>query len=150
MEYCNTCACFNKNKNICGLSGIPMEGDKDYCSKHTDTILRCEVCGNMMLVPGSIIEIDSEGKSHQFCPRCRELLKTCQTCSALCEFETNPDPMPKVVVKTVRQGNIQMQTQIRNPDRESKFCHSCGCYDEELGCKRQFNVACDKKIGFWK
>jgi hypothetical protein len=149
MKYCKTCAYFDENKNMCALSGLFMDGEKDYCSKHADVLLHCDVCGNIMLTSGSILEIDSNGECHQFCARCAELLKTCQACSAPCEFETNPDPMPKVVMKTVRQGNMQMQTQIMNPERVEKFCPSCGCYDQEVGCKRQFNVGCDKKTSFW-
>ena len=149
IKYCRTCSYFDKNKEICALSGLPMDGDKDYCSKHTDEFLRCEVCGNIMFTLGSIIEIDNNGECHQYCARCRELLRTCQTCSAPCEFETNPDPMPKVVMKTVRQGNMQMQAQIMNPERVEKFCLICGCYEEGIGCKRQFNVGCDKKTEFW-
>ena len=150
MEFCNTCVYGDKIKKVCLYYGTHIDIDKDFCSKHAKEINYCEVCQQPMELMGSFLEQDSEGVWHQYCARCAELLKTCQTCSAPCEFESNPDPMPKFVMKTVRQGNMQMQAQVMNPDRVNKFCLVCGCYDKELGCKRQFNVACDKKTDFWK
>ena len=149
MKHCNTCALKDEQRKICRLSGIPINLEEDFCSHHIQNLMTCEICGSPMLTKGSLVEMDSELNWHHYCAQCKELLKTCQICSAPCEFETNPDPMPKVVMKTVRQGNMQMQTQVMNPDRVNKFCLVCGCYDKELGCKRQFNVGCDKKPDFW-
>ena len=110
----------------------------------------CEICGQPIgRLAGTILEQDSKEVWHIYCARCAELLKTCQACSAPCEFETNPDPMPKVVMKTIKQGNMVMQAQVMNPDRVNKFCPNCFCYDEDNGCKRQFNIGCDKQISFW-
>lgn len=109
----------------------------------------CEICGYPMELVGSFLEQDSEGEWHQYCARCAELLKTCQACFAPCEFETNPDPMPKFVMKTVRQGNMMMQTQVKNEERVQKFCSSCCCWDENHGCMKEFNVGCINKQDFW-
>jgi hypothetical protein len=124
--------------------------DTDYCSKHADEIILCDICGNPLL-GSTYVEYDGDGELRQYCERCHQAFQTCQLCPSFqkCEYMTNPDPMPKVVMKTVRQGHMQMQTQVMNPDRVNKFCLVCGCYDKELGCKRQLNVACDKKTEFW-
>lgn len=149
-KFCKTCVYCDKAQSVCRVYGISVEGEKDFCPKHAKELNCCEVCGQPMILVGSFVEQDSKGNWHQYCVNCRELLKTCQTCSKPCEFETNPDPMPKVVMKTVQQGNMRMQTQVMNPDRINKFCLTCDCYNEENGCKRQFNVGCNKKSDFWK
>ena len=148
-KTCNTCLLGDKIQKRCRLSGIPIDPEKDFCSHYTDSLENCEICGHPMLTEGSFIEQDDNGVWHQYCSNCAKLLQTCQTCSNPCEFESNPDPMPKVVIKTVRQGNMQMQTQVMNPERIQKFCPSCNCYDEEVGCKRVFNDSCCKKPNFW-
>ena len=66
-----------------------------------------------------------------------------------CEFITNPDPMPQVVMKTVRQGNMMMQTQVKNEERVQKFCPSCCCWDKNHGCMKEFNIGCINKQDFW-
>lgn len=149
MEYCNTCVYGDKIKKVCLYYGTHIDLDKDFCSKHAKEINYCEVCGQAMMIVGSFLEQDSNGVWHQYCARCAELLKTCQTCSAPCEFQTNPDPMPKVVMKTVRQGNMVMQTQVKNEERVQKFCPSCCCWDENHGCMKEFNVGCINKQDFW-
>jgi hypothetical protein len=50
-----------------------------------------------------------------------------------CEFETNPSPIPKQIQKTVRQGNVQMQTVMDNPERIEAFCHKCPCWCDACG-----------------
>ena len=149
MEFCNTCAYSDKIKKVCLYYGTHIDIDKDFCSKHAKEINYCEVCQQPMELMGSFLEQDSKGVWHQYCARCAELLKTCQACSAPCEFATNPDPMPKVVMKTVRQGNMVMQTQVKNEERVQKFCPSCCCWDENHGCMKEFNVGCINKQDFW-
>ena len=79
------------------------------------------------------------------CLRCaqqiEQLLATnpCQICceAAECEFETSTNPLPKLVMQTVRQGNAIMQTQIRNPERMKQTCAGCYCYnkDKNICCR---------------
>lgn len=58
-----------------------------------------------------------------------------------CDFETNPSTMPKIVQKVIQQGNMQMATQVRNPEREKITCAAgCKCYNETYGCSRQDNL----------
>lgn len=147
IEHCRTCALRNEAKQVCQLTGIPINLDIDYCSKHTEDLTNvCDMCGSLMLAPG-FVESDAEGKVHIYCHRCNQLFSTCQLCDnvAKCEFETNPDPMPKVVMKTVRQGNMVMQTQVRNEERMKKICPSCSCWSDEFGCLKEFNIGCLNK-----
>ncbi len=81
-----------------------------------------------------------DGKNELLCEQCYSVLDTCQSCGAAqsCAFETDPSSLPKVVMRQVRQGNMVMQTQVRNPDREEITCKKgCKCYNEEFGCQRQ-------------
>ena len=48
IKYCNTCRLRDKTKKVCLLFGIPME-DTDYCSKHADVIIPCDICGQPLL-----------------------------------------------------------------------------------------------------
>ena len=152
IKYCETCKVCVKEKGICQRHGIaiPVDLKKDYCSKHVDEIIICEVCRQPMIPPG-IIEVDKDGNVHQFCDRCNQLMKTCATCPKVqyCAFDMDPNPMPKVVMQTVQQGNMTMQSQIKNPERIKLFCHSCKCWNEDAGCFREYNIGCIKKPDFW-
>ena len=82
-------------------------------------------------------------KEHPLCEDCLNATGTCQMCefSKTCDFETNPSTLPKVVQKVVQRGNMQMATQVRNPEREKITCAAgCKCYNEKYGCSRQDNL----------
>ena len=140
--YCATCCYRAKQQNICMLSKMPINPEEDYCSKYQKEFTYCDYCGNAMVAP-IYIEVRDNGDVYQYCSRCKELRSTCQLCSRVqsCEFMTNPDPMPHVVTKTVRQGNMVMQTQVKNEERVKKFCHGCSCWSGESCCK-DFNEGC--------
>lgn len=93
----------------------------------------CDYCGN----PASTV-VDSEGNCS--CVNCCQKFYTCIMCTKVheCEFETNPSPLPKVVMQTIRRGPAVMQTQVRNPQRIAEFCHKCQCWNsEEEFCARE-------------
>lgn len=146
INYCETCALADKVKNICMMFGMSIKPEEDYCSKHRVELYKCEVCGRPMATLG-ILEQDDTGQWHRYCEECNKLYNTCQVCPNFqkCEFQTNPDPMPKVVVKTIQQGNMRMQTQIKNEERVKKFCHTCCCWNAESGCLKDFNAGCINK-----
>lgn len=145
IKYCNECLLSDKIKSICLLTNIPIELESDYCSQHKEQLLPCTICGRPMLSPG-YYEYAPEGHLLHYCQSCHSLLNTCQVCSNVrhCEFETNPDPMPKVVMQTIRQGNAVMQMQVKNEERVKKFCHSCRCWmaDGIDACGKEFNIGC--------
>lgn len=149
IKYCETCRLHEKTKKICLLTGIPMK-DTDYCSKHANEIIVCDICGNPLLSP-TYVEYDCDGILRQYCERCHQAFQTCQLCPKFqkCEFMTNPDPMPQVIMKTVRQGNMVMQAQVKNEKRVQKFCPSCCCWDENHGCMKEFNIGCTNRPDFY-
>jgi hypothetical protein len=72
------------------------------------------------------------------CAKCNEAYGTCSACadSNTCDFETNPSPLPKVVVQVMRQGPVTSQTQIKNPERIAITCAvNCACYHNGICCK---------------
>lgn len=148
---CKTCMLCNKQKSICLLNGATVKMEIDDCSKHSKYLDYCDICRSPVLPDGLVIEEDENGELHTICGRCNQALSTCQSCKQfqICPFETDPNPLPKVVMKTIRQGNMMMQTQIKNEERVKALCHTCGCWSEECGCMKEFNVGCDKKSNFW-
>ena len=148
IKYCQTCKLRDEAQNLCRLFGIPVVPSEDYCSKHKDKLIACSICGNALITPGTV-DYDGEGNIILICDRCNQLFNTCQLCSYArkCEFETNADPMPKVIMKRVQQGNMVMQTQVKNPDRIAKFCHNCHCWlgDGIDACGKEFNIGCYKQ-----
>ena len=86
----------------------------------------CDYCGN----PASTV-VDSEGNCS--CVACYQKFYTCAMCENghSCPFETDPSPIPKVVMRQVRQGNMVMQTQVKNPERVKMFCFPCPCFDQD-------------------
>lgn len=149
---CRTCCLSEKTKSVCLRTRTPIDLDEDFCSQHAENLPICEVCHSYITGP-VFMEQDSNGDWHQTCGNCSKAIGTCQACPRIreCEFETNPDPMPKVVMKTVQQGNMTMQTQARNEERVKKFCHSCECWmaDDINACAKDFNLGCNKKPEFW-
>lgn len=84
-----------------------------------------------------------------FCAKCANLFNTCVMCkhSRTCNFETDPTPDPKFIVKTIRQqvpgGFVEQTAQFPNGERIIRTCIDgrCICYgevNEEPKCMRQF------------
>lgn len=98
--------------------------------------MKCNYCGQ---APVKVINENCTGA----CERCASLFGTCSMClnGVNCEFETNPSPMPKQVMQTIRQGNMVMQTVVPNPERIKAFCTNCSCYGiDPPMCLRQFGT----------
>lgn len=101
---------------------------------------RCDYCGR---TPAPIIEIMNNTIC---CVECYRKWDTCALCihGSKCAFETDPSPLPKIVQKTIRQGNMTVQQTVKNPDRIRELCQfSCPCFDEEFGCFKE-NGYCTK------
>lgn len=97
---------------------------------------QCNYCGQY---PAQVI--NPEGT--MACKRCAGLFNTCHLClnSTKCEFETNPSPLPKQVQQTIRQGNVQMQTVIKNPERIQLCCTGCPCWNAvDACCNREYET----------
>ena len=95
----------------------------------------CTHCGRPITGRQVFIEHDLQAP---FCQQCIHFFGGCPTCvrADVCDFETNPSPLPKQVAQVIQQGNMTMQTIVRNPEREEITCKKCPCYHEEWGCCR--------------
>lgn len=146
MKTCRTCRLAALAQNRCQLTGLPISAD-DFCSRHTTEALGvCHSCRRPLLPEGTIL-VKGNDSYLTFCQECASKLSSCALClkAETCEFETNPEPMPKVTVQQVRKDNMVMQVQIRNPERIKKFCHSCSCWDAEEGfCYKEYGIGCIK------
>lgn len=92
------------------------------------------------LATDGVIAISRNGKkSKLLCASCLAALNSCARCKnyTTCSFQSYTGPEPKIVNKTIRQGNMVMQTQIPNPEVVDKTCGKCLCNYPDLGCMRQ-------------
>lgn len=133
-KYCGKCALRNDQQKICQLTNLPYESGDLACKHFCKTIPQCGTCQRRFPSLKTIMDND------YVCDDCLNRLGTCAVCEYqnTCDFETNPSTLPKIVQKVIRQGNAQMMTQVRNPEREKITCAAgCKCYDKTYGCSRQ-------------
>ena len=111
----------------------------------------CELCGNAIL-SGGIIDTNT-AQPYLICDNCEQYLHTCASClssSSGCAFEQDPSPIPKIIMKEIRQGNAIIQQTVKNPKRIDETCKKkCFCFDENFGCLRQNNW-CEKWKIVWE
>ena len=142
-KLCKTCAILDPKLQKCRMFGHQVEPAIDFCSQHTTELITCELCGGQIPKAQSIIFVEKGKPNRLICERCSKLHGTCHLCknSAFCSFENDPSPLPKIVQKQVRQGNMIAMTQVQNPERIEITCKKgCPCYDPELECLRQFGT----------
>ena len=145
MKHCGDCLIIRQNQGICPVFQEKMDPTEQACRKyigHDSPV--CKFCGALMSGKGELVLMDDE--VIQSCSNCGNALGTCTTCARAksCDFETNPIQIPKQVQKVIRQGNMQMQTIVRNPEREKETCmKGCPCWDSE-------ECVCIRQIGFCK
>lgn len=141
LSQCNNCA-FRDINSVCQIFKTRVEPTRAACPGHKSTLYNCNNCGRPIINALTWTQ-KSEESWTPYCEECSLQIGNCPTCarSTTCVFETDPSPLPKVVVKTIRQGNTQMQIQIRNPERIDVTCREkCKCFDPENGCLRQMNM----------
>ena len=146
FKNCRYCAMCDRTQNICALSGTAVNPEVDGCTKGLRELEQCDIC-RKPLIGAAMVEEVKEGMYIKHCPNCLKVLNSCQLCekSNICAFETDPNPLPKVVMKTVQQGNMRMQTQVKNEERVKLFCHNCCCWHEEDQlCLKELNSRCGK------
>lgn len=146
MRKCGDCLLQQQRGGLCPVFNEPVTATDPGCRRfigHDSD--KCDFCGALM--PGKAeVVIMEDGVVKLACGNCGNALGTCATCAQAksCDFETNPIQIPKQVQKVVRQGNMQMQTVIRNPEREKETCmKGCPCWDSE-------ECVCIRQIGFCK
>ena len=137
IKYCKTCAYHIPNPPSCAIFNRPVDPDKSYCDKHNTNPVVCEICRKFIV--DYVIFLPT---GQPVCANCLTALGTCAGCvnGSTCSFETDPSPLPKVIVQDIRQGNMIMKTQIRNPSRIEITCKkNCPCFVNNE-CMKQKNL----------
>ena len=139
-KTCANCAYWRPDNQSCVLLKA-RRAENDYCSSHSTSPLVCATCQSYILGKSFIYSV---GNAYvEVCEKCHTAIPTCAGCknSVQCAFNDDPNPLPKIVMQTVQQGNMMMQTQVRNPERIKLFCENCPCYNaEDRACDRECNV----------
>ena len=144
---CKTCGWYLPEQFACMRMNVHRDPE-DFCSDHAKPEL-CDICGQPA-ARSILFKVDGPNQLNYnlLCPSCYQLLETCQVCGHFneCEFETNPDPLPKYVRQETRNGNMVIVTDVKNPERIRKFCKNCKCYrEEENDCLKHFNMGCSNQ-----
>lgn len=146
MKTCGDCLIQKQAGGMCPIFQEKANPADKACRKYIGhDSAKCSVCG--ALTPGKPqIVLMEDGDILTACLNCAETLGVCTTCAQakFCDFETSRINIPKQVQKVIRQGNMQMQTVIRNPEREKETCmKGCPCWDEsECACLRTTYGSC--------
>lgn len=150
-RVCGECALMKHNGGVCPVFNQVFEANEPGCPRFTTDLMSCELCGQFMLPIVAIIDLTDDEHPHFICDDCRRRCGHCPTCTKAktCAFETDPSPLPKMVQKEFRQGNMISVTQIKNPERIEITCKKgCPCFDPENGCLRQFNSCGNYEIAY--
>lgn len=149
-KKCGTCAnqgTFQDGSPGCAKFKIKVDLNKDFCSWHADKdIPHCKFCNetqNLILAYFG----------NNFIPVCEiheQLFHTCQTCekSKQCGFREDTSE-PQFVMRQVRQGNMVMQTQVKNPNLVEKHCRRCSCYFPDSGDGRCLQEGQTENCPLW-
>lgn len=142
---CNNCGFYGMGgPGVCPIWRVQREPD-DFCSEHKYVVETCDMCRNLIVGPQILLPATEEGKFNIICQNCLSALDTCATCqkAPLCEFEINPDPLPKYIRQQMQDGHMTIVTDVRNPERVRKFCKNCECYGgEDFDCFKQTTQTC--------
>ena len=119
IKICENCALYRQN--ICALNG-QQRNKNDYCSNFKKYLNICDCCGKEH-IQSFLCSWDNENYI-TLCGVCFQAASTCDLCvnESTCSFEQDPSPIPKQIMKNIRQGNMMMQASVKNPERVDKFC----------------------------
>ena len=148
IKICENCTFYRQN--ICALNDS-QRNKNDYCSNFKKYLNICDCCGNEHLQ--SFLYSWNNENYIILCDTCFQAASTCDLCvnESTCAFEQDPSPIPKQIMKNIRQGNIMMRTSVKNPERVDKFCTNCHCFNvEENTCNKEFNYCGNQKPIFIK
>lgn len=145
-QKCNNCGYADWDTAKCRLLGIPIEPEDGLtCTQWKQELDNCAICGNIIVSNPYLIS--NNDSWNMVCGECVKQLNTCRNCqnSQSCDFETNPSPLPKAVMKRFQQGNQIIQTQVKNPSRIDETCaKNCCCWDSKNRvCRKEYNYCED-------
>lgn len=142
MRLCKNCY-FGGNETCARITGLQINQESQACPLylHRDSVKICDCCRR------AIIDTVIYDEDKALCEDCSSKYNTCATCrrSLQCAFETDPSPIPPVIMKQTRNGNMVMQSQVMNPERIAITCaKGCLCFDTATqSCKRQTQGFCN-------
>lgn len=148
IKICENCALYRQN--ICALNG-QQRNKNDYCPDFKKYLNICDCCGKEHLQ--SFLCSWNNENYITLCGTCFQAASTCDLCvnGSTCAFEQDPSPIPKQIMKNIRQGNMMMQTSVKNPERVDKFCTNCHCFNiAENTCNKEFGHCGNQKPIFMK
>lgn len=144
---CGKCAIWQLNNGACSYFKEKIPADHQACPKFTQDIFRCESCGKYIRFPTVSTGTEEDSKTLILCESCANHIGECGTCINFkrCKFQNSPTTEPLFIQKTIRQGNMTMQTQVKNPDRIAKTCYHCACWNTtEEYCNKETCNTCGK------
>ena len=128
-KYCGLKGTFQDGKPACLKFKIAINPDEDFCSWHIpeSNITQCNICKKHIPMKETNVNC-FEDKILLTCESCSSLLGTCHTCQYQnqCNFKSDYSE-PQMVTKTIKQGMMIMQTQMKNPNLIQKHCLNCKC-----------------------
>lgn len=125
---CRTCrqqGTFRDGSPGCGKFNIKIDPNKDFCAWHeNEDTPSCSFCGEHEGL--YLIYLDESW--HYICANHHKVLYTCQACAhnQECGFQ-NDHSAPPYVMRQVRQGNMVIQQQVKNPKLIARHCPTCKC-----------------------
>lgn len=145
LKRCKTCGLkenFNDGSPGCFKFKIPVDPETDFCKWHIPEsgLIGCSFCSQPQPLKETFIHTFND-KIFVLCKNCHSLIGTCHTCAKQndCGFMADKSE-PQVVMQTVRQGMVTMQTQVKNPNLVQKHCISCKCsWGTEGNCIKEAN-----------
>lgn len=146
MNYCKTCGFLDPRQNVCLLTRLQVQPNKDFCSRHQEEVDKCDFCGSPVINP--YIYLNEGQKIFSVCPSCKDKFSTCGTCQCKqdCAFAADKS-MPDMVQKQIRQGNMVSVMTVMNPQKIEKHCKTgCVCFSEDFGCLKE-NGTCGNYKG---
>lgn len=143
---CKSCG-YRRQDNVCVLDGRPVNPEESYCDMHCRHPYTCDLCGNL-LSPGVKGELTPlpDGTYIRLCQACSEQYYMCSTCkNDQCNFNrlAQTSGIPPMVQQIVRQGPMQMITQVRNPELVKQACTNCPCFKNGK-CQQEAHGTCSK------
>lgn len=136
---CRTCqrkSVFKDGSPGCNKFKIKIDLEKDFCSWHlNESTPICIFCGETE----GLMAVYLNNSWYHICQDHYKILYTCQGCAHIntCNFK-NDHSKQQYVMRQVRQGNMIMNQQVKNPDLVTKHCSTCHCsFDKDNTCFKE-------------
>ena len=146
-KNCFNCGFRSLHADTCQLLGLKY--GPGACKQWTAELTRCAICNQIIPVRNYILTKSKDGSWKPTCENCLSTLNTCRGCSksTVCDYETNPSPLPKAVQKRIQQGQQVMVITVKNDERIKETCaKNCSCFDPDSNsCNREVNCC-----NFWR